>query len=441
MTSFSIRGWLSRFTALERFLLGILSLITVFSASLIGWQTWLEQTRPVPVVGGTYTEGVVAASLADVQPSINQLTRLGLTRFDVDGNIVGAVADRWEVVDEGKTYRFSLNPSVSLELVRAALAENAALFPEIQVEVEEPASVVFRLKQAFAPFLATTTTPIFPVGPFSVEEQRKGEVRLVARPDSLAGAPYLEAITLKMYPDTFNLTQALANGDIEGVADTSHVENDRLLGRLSSWELTLPRQIFLFFNTDRAVVGQTVTRQRLRDGQALDAPIALTLVTLASPQHEQLAEQLVATWSPLGVQVTVETRTATELAKQVVPNRDYDALIYGLDFGADPDPYPFWHSSQIGAEGLNLANFAHIDADRLLEKARQTQRPDERATLYAQFQTIFDREVPAISLEQVSVVFGTDLGLKGVRSHAGLTPADRYRFVTEWYRKMRRIQE
>lgn len=436
-----LRRLIQHLSALERLLLIACTIVLVLGGVYWFYQRWVSATVPIPVAGGTYTEGIVAASVADVQPTIDQLTNVGFVRFDREGALVPAAATSWEVSDEGKRYTFALNESLEKALVEQAIADHRDVFPDIEVQVTDDHKVVFTLAQPFAPFLATTATPIFPVGPFEVAERERGTVRLVARSNALLGAPYLQEIILKVYTDSFNLTQALSAGDIEGVADTSGVESERLITKLSTYELRLPRKIYLFFNTDRDALKSAEVRKKLRDHEQLESPIDLTLVTLASPRNEELAQQIVSSWKDLGVRVTVESRTATELNKDVVPNRSYDALIYGLDFGADPDPYPFWHSSQMGTEGLNLSNFANIDADRLLEQARQSTDQAKRAELYGKFQEIFDREVPAIELEQITSTFGVDRDLQGVTALDGRTLADRYDFVTEWYRKTRRERQ
>lgn len=432
------RRFLDHLSPLERIILAGCILVATVAGVLWGYRWWLNTTTPIPVAGGTYTEGIVAASVGDVQPTIDQLTNVGFVQFDVTGSLTAAAATKWEVAEDGKRYIFTMHESLSKEVIEQAIADHRDVFPDIETQVTDERSVIFTLKQSFAPFLATTATPIFPVGPYEVVERERGTVRLVARANPLLGTPYLQEITLKIYPDSFNLTQALSSGDIEGVADISSVENDRLVTRLATYELRLPRKIYLFFNTDRPALKSADVRRKLRDHQTLEAPIDLTLVTLASPRNEELAQQIVTSWKELGVRVTVESRTATELNNDVVPNRSYDALIYGLDFGADPDPYPFWHSSQIGTEGLNLSNFANLDADRLLEQARQSTDQVKRAELYGKFQEIFTQEAPAIELEQITVTFGTDKDLQGVASLDGRTIADRYDFIADWYRKTRR---
>lgn len=435
-----VRRFLDRLSTLERRLFIGFALSALLAGGLIINQYRLSTTHTVPANGGLYTEGIVAGSLADVTPTLDALTSIGLLRQAPSGELAPAAATAWQVSPDGKTYTFALANGVDVGTVRSTLSERKDLFADIGVEVSDDGAVVFTLKQPFSPFLTTTTTPIFPYGPYKIAKQEKGIVRLEPNPHSLVGQPYLQGIVLRIYPDSFNLTQALSGGEIDGVSDTTAVENDRLLRSLHTYQVTLPRAIYLFFNTSRDSVKRAELRTKLKENQPVEGNPELHLVTLSNPKYEQLAQQQAAAWGKLGVRVTIETRTASELARDIVPNRAYDALIYGLDFGLDPDPYPFWHSSQISREGLNLANFANIDADRLLEKARQTSDEAERAKLYEQFKAIFDREVPAIELEKVTATFGVSNRIQGIQSHPGASVADRYDLVAQWYRKTKRVR-
>lgn len=439
VTWFAVSQFINRFTRHERWALLMFALVAIASLVGLGYERWLAGTYLVPTQGGIYTEGVVASSLADVTPTLSVLTKVGLARYSQDGQIVPSAATEWQVSDDGKIYTFALAPGVDPSVVRSILSDNEQLFPDIKIEVKEEGAVIFELKQPFTPFLATTTTPLFPYGPYQLAEQTKGIVTLKPNPQVIGQPPNLEEIVLRIYPDSFNLTQALSTGEIDGVSDTSQVETESLLRKLDIHQVQLQRSIYLFFNTEHESVSSVDRRRALKDGQPVAGEPTLTVVTLANPKHEQLAEQIVSAWSKLGVRVIVESHTATELAAEIVPKRAYDVLIYGLDFGGDPDPYPFWHSSQIGEQGLNLSNFANIDADRLLEKARQTQNAEERTKLYGQFQEIFDREVPAIELEEVVATYAVSQDVHGVISHRGLSVADRYAFVADWYRKTKRV--
>jgi ABC-type transport system substrate-binding protein len=425
----------------ERRLILLFVVIAICAIGSIGYGYWLRHTVAIPSQGGTYTEGLVAASVSDITPSIDVLTKTGFVQLNQAQVALPAAAQEWTIADDGKTYTFIMRPELSLDMIRSTMLENAKLFPDITNEVTDDHKVIFHLQQAFAPFLATTAEPIFPVGSFRLASQEKGIVHLTARSDALLFKPYLEEIILRVYSDSFSLTKALASGDIDGVADTTTIDNPLLLNQLAVWSVPLPRKMYVFFNVERDAIKDASVRTKLKNNQILDHPIDLKLVTLANPKNEQLAQDLIARWQPLGVHLTPETRTATELARDVIPTREYDVLIYGLDFGGDPDPYPFWHSSQISDKGLNLSNFAQIDADRLLEKARQERNPAERTKLYDQFQAIFDREVPAIELEQVTGQFATSIKLKGVSAHAGLSLANRFDTVSSWYLKTKRVRQ
>ena len=107
-------------------------------------------------------------------------------------------------------------------------------------------------------------------------------------------------------------------------------------------------------------------------------------------------------------------------------------LIDGIDSGADPDPYPFWHSSQRKASGLNLTNFANVEADKVLEAARRTGQADQREKLLNQFSQILDFQKPWLVLNHAPLTFAADRALTGPTNHAGFTPTDRYANVQTW---------
>ena len=94
-------------------------------------------------------------------------------------------------------------------------------------------------------------------------------------------------------------------------------------------------------------------------------------MTSDNPKNIELARNIVEKWAKNGVKINLDVKDNVSLQKTVIPKRDYDLLLYGLDYGEDPDPYPFWHSSQIKDDGKNLSNFKNVKADKLLEAARQ----------------------------------------------------------------------
>lgn len=169
-----------------------------------------------------------------------------------------------------------------------------------------------------------------------------------------------------------------------------------------------------------------------------DEFLAINLTTVDQPTNSRIADEIKKSWESAGVIVNFELVSREQIAKQIIDARAYQALLYGEIIGADPDPFPFWHSSQIEAPGLNLALFEDKYADRLLEEARATAKPEERAKKYVEFQKILARELPAIFLFQPSYAYLVDRSIRGITIDRITQPSDRFARVTKWYKKTKR---
>ena len=144
-------------------------------------------------------------------------------------------------------------------------------------------------------------------------------------------------------------------------------------------------------------------------------------------------------WEQIGVTVAPVIIPKAELARSVIEPRDYDALLIGNNVGNDPDPYAFWHSSQIEVSGgVNLALYKNPKVDALLEEARKLADRGERARKYVAFQDIIAEDMPAIFLYNPTYSYLQSKKLKGFTTTAITTPADRFNNVEEWYIKTKR---
>jgi hypothetical protein len=85
-----------------------------------------------------------------------------------------------------------------------------------------------------------------------------------------------------------------------------------------------------------------------------------------------VAENLARQWRAVGAEVEVEPLAASTFIDEHLLPRKFQAALVAVDPGPDPDPYPFWHSSQIAMPGRNLANYSDPSMDDVLERARQT---------------------------------------------------------------------
>ena len=163
-------------------------------------------------------------------------------------------------------------------------------------------------------------------------------------------------------------------------------------------------------------------------------PLQFTLATVDDPVQTRVAEEIARQWSQLGIQVTVQVSGASEFREELLLKREFEAALGTIrPPGPDPDPYPFWHSSQVLGQGLNLASFSNEEADQLLESARQTPPRDERAEDYRSFQEIFAQELPAVLLYTPTYQYVYLADLQGVSPGLLFTPSTRFYDVHRWF--------
>lgn len=161
----------------------------------------------------------------------------------------------------------------------------------------------------------------------------------------------------------------------------------------------------------------------------------LTITTVDTPEYQRVAEYIAKDWQALGIETTIKPIDRQFFLRNVIKNRDYDVVLYGEVVGGDPDPFPFWHSSQVNYPGLNLSLYTNRTVDGLLEDARATTDPLARAKLYKTFQQTLINDAPAVFLYTplYSILMSSDV--KNVSIPPLVLPSDRYKLFAPWYIK------
>lgn len=172
-------------------------------------------------------------------------------------------------------------------------------------------------------------------------------------------------------------------------------------------------------------------RWRQKKGQFL----VVNLKTVDRQQNKQVVETIRNYWEKIGIKTIVEILPAAQLQQEVIKPRNFDALFYALVTGPDPDPYAFWHSSQAGTGGFNIADFTNKEADQLLEDARVTSDIKIRQEKYKKFQEIISEEEPAIFMYSPIYIYPQSVKVKGFDVKNILFPRDRFANIEEWYIK------
>lgn len=166
-------------------------------------------------------------------------------------------------------------------------------------------------------------------------------------------------------------------------------------------------------------------------------PLAFTLLASTDPIQAAVAEEVARQWNELDLRVTVVISSPLDV-RDALERRDYQAALVELAVPGDPDPYPLWHQTQI-TMGQNYAGLDQRRISEIIETARITVDPTQRAVLYHQFQELFAEEVPAILLYHPVYTYGVSRKVHGVQIGPLMSPCDRFATANRWYVVTRRI--
>jgi len=189
-------------------------------------------------------------------------------------------------------------------------------------------------------------------------------------------------------------------------------------------------------------VGQK-TRQKLNE-VCFEKPeekisLKFTLTTGDEPVLVETASILKNQWKEMGVEIELKIVDINTLERDILRKRDFDMLLFGEVFGLIPDPFPFWHSSQKGELGLNLANYENKTVNKLLEASRESLDENERKEKLEEFQNLLIEDAPAVFLYNPDYVCFISKEIKGIKEKIIVDPAKRFTNIGEWYVKTKRV--
>jgi peptide/nickel transport system substrate-binding protein len=164
-------------------------------------------------------------------------------------------------------------------------------------------------------------------------------------------------------------------------------------------------------------------------------PLVFSLSAQDTTNYTKAAQFLQRAWTKLGVKVPVNYFSRDELQSTVIANHDYDALLYGVGIGVDPDVYAYWDSSQaaITSQGhLNLSEYKSVPADQSIEAARTRADPAIRAVKYKAFLTQWVMDLPAMPLYQPNYIYISRSPVFNYQRQSANTSADRFYNVSQW---------
>jgi ABC-type transport system substrate-binding protein len=424
----------SSFSLTERTIAAVAILLLL--AGLVGFVVDRNQRKQEqPVIGGTYTEGVITDSPTKVERIIARLTNIGLTYRDTDGSIKPAIAERWDITNDNKTYTFHLRDGYSASGLLSTIQNSKTLWTGVTINAPDESTLQFVLPEPLSLFLPTTTTPLFPFGPYKVIKRDDREVILRSNTEFALGEPYIQKIIIKQFESRDQLVKAAKNGEINGTADF----DETIPARFKEHMVSLPRYYVLFLNLTRPAFKKQEDRERvvqLKDGNE----VKYTLLTAQSGISSDLADSFAREANGKKIVLEVQKKNTVALQREEIQKREFDLLLYGINYGVEPDYYPFWHSSQVSNNGFNITGVKDKELDTLLETARKEQDTTKRHELTKKIEDHLSNKSYQKIMHQEQTKFWMGNSIKGMEYGTMDEANDRFQLVWRWYIKSKKVK-
>ncbi len=305
---------------------------------------------------------------------------------------------------------------------------------------------------------------------------------LSANPYYYKGKPLLNSFAVHTYTNLDDIVTAINTGAVTATAELSGLDAEEIrAGQFYQKNSSLNSGAFLFFNLSSETLKNIEIRRAIRQGLNLekirevvpetmpvDYPILssqiklnnypeiaaqdfeaaktkiaeltnneakhIEIVTVNSGYLPNVANTIADELNGLGFDTNVTSYDENqEFITNIISKRSYDILVYEIEMGGEPDPLPYYHSSQASASGLNLSYYRNSLVDDLLLGARDATNDELRAKKYESFLEYWVKDAPAIGLYQPNLTYFYN---KNVRTFSNdvklITALDRFTDIDEW---------
>jgi peptide/nickel transport system substrate-binding protein len=161
--------------------------------------------------------------------------------------------------------------------------------------------------------------------------------------------------------------------------------------------------------------------------------LAFAITTSNEPARVAAALQISEDLTAIGMRVELKAMPFTELIETSARDRSYDALLIGVSVSGDPDPYSFFHSTEVKDPGHNFSGFSTLAIDRSLESARRTTDQTKRRDLYTSVFQAISNEVPVVFLYFSDYLYAQAREVQGLKIAPISDPRERFWNAEDWY--------
>ncbi|HSW79782.1 MAG TPA: peptide ABC transporter substrate-binding protein [Candidatus Saccharimonadales bacterium] len=190
-----------------------------------------------------------------------------------------------------------------------------------------------------------------------------------------------------------------------------------------------PAKAMLGLDADGWAVGADGYRYN-KTGQQL----TFGLYTPNTDEYSRIARELQEQWKQIGVKVDLHLQDSSDF-NATLAYHSYDALLYSISIGVDPDVFVYWDSTQADVRSptrLNFSEYKSATADASLEAGRTRTEPALRAIKYQPFLKDWQQDAPAVGLYQPRFLYITHTKVFGLDSNPINNDANRFDNVQNW---------
>jgi peptide/nickel transport system substrate-binding protein len=551
-----IESLLSRFSTTERYIFYFLTILLALSSIILLFRVNDNFLVEVPTRGGSLTEGIVGyprfinplLSLSSADRDLTSLVYSGLIHYTAEGDIINSLAESIHISEDATEYAITLKEGITFHDGEPVTTEDVVFtlnkvqdpllkspkfsnWEGVTHEALSDREIIITLREPYIPFIENLTLGILPKhiwskadtdqftfsqfnidpigsGPYKISHTKRNSAGLPVFYDLspfenyALGEPLIDTLKVRFYPNESDAIDALIQGEIESISNTSPEQAVALSSMgLSAHSTPLPRIFAVFLNQSQATV---FTRSEVREalnlalnkeriveevlkgfGRAIDGPIPQSLLATETTSPEipegvsqleyaktilaeagweptesgvlgletdeeefllsfsistsnipnlvQTAERVKEDWEALGADIEIKIFETGDLNQNVIRQRKYNTLLFGEIIGRSLDLYPFWHSSQRNDPGLNVALYANIAADGLLEDIREEKDKELRYELHQEFTQEVTNEIPAIFTYSPDFIYFLPDKVHNFKIQTITTAEERFLNVHEWF--------
>ena len=415
---------------------------------------------------------------SDGEPITNEdiLFTIELIQNPAVSTIYTANLENVKVAEDENGYIVFVLPSAYADFV------SALNIPVVPKHVLENTPVKTLVEADFSKTPVTSGPFNFNASQDSNSSDDEKTIYLNANSNYYLGKPMVSSFAVHVYNDKDQIISALNAGSATATAELSGEDISKVtLGNYYKRLSSIDGGVFAFLNNSRGLLANADFRRAIRQGlkmseirsaapntTALNFPILksqieldyypniptdnpeeakekiaelaggeqvkLEIATVDSGYLPAVAEKLAENLRELGIECTViPYAESQEFVANVIAKRNYDVLVYEVVLGSDPDPLPYYHSSQAKSSGLNLSNYRNSLVDDLLIGARGTADEALRMRKYEKFLEYWATDVPAIGLYQANMTYIYNKNVQVYNENNMLVTAlDRFLDVENW---------